>query len=66
MRAGQGLLVLHACGEDFDPEFYASENQAQDEWTGWAVEGTELEAWDDLDDEELEDWGEKLGLKAAP
>lgn len=48
--------------EDGDPTFSTSYDKIHREWVAWAVEGTELTPWEDMTDDDLEQWAERLEL----
>lgn len=48
-------------GEDADTiELGTDEDVVREAWAAWAYEGTELTPWEDMEDEELEEWFEKV------
>lgn len=48
--------------EDGDPTFSTSYDKIHGEWVAWAIEGTELTVWEDMADEDLEQWAERLDV----
>ena len=54
-------------GEEFQPEFYDTHEEAHDAWAHWAAEWTELDPWEKMETEALEKWVTGLGLdRPAP
>jgi hypothetical protein len=48
-------------GEDAGSiELGTNEEKVRESWGAWAFEGTELTPWEDMEDEELEEWFEKV------
>jgi hypothetical protein len=48
-------------GEDEDTiELGTDEGAVRESWAAWAYDGTELTPWEDMEDEELEAWFDKL------
>lgn len=52
--------------EDGDRFFSKDYDAVHEEWVGSAVMVAELTPWSQMEDDELEEWIEKIGLKPAP